>query len=227
MPTYTLAPYAYEQFFDDNGNPLSGGLLYTYASGTATLATTYRTGSGTTNANPIVLDSAGRCVIYLAPTSYKFILKNSAGVAVGPTMDPVTAVGAGSSGLGEAFVFGGQSSFPVTSIMLIGGATYDKLQPGTAVFTEDSANLTGTYILRATGLVSGGGVTLVVALVNLSDGAPDTPLATLTITSTTGEVANSTAISWGLPGTVKQYGIKTYVTGNEGYCWGITLIKTA
>ena len=49
------------QFFDNNGVILSGGLLYTYAAGTTTPQTTYTSSSGATpNANPIVLNSAGR-----------------------------------------------------------------------------------------------------------------------------------------------------------------------
>ena len=49
------------QFFDANGAPLTGGLLYTYAAGTTTPATTYTTRDGTANnTNPIVLDAAGR-----------------------------------------------------------------------------------------------------------------------------------------------------------------------
>lgn len=49
------------QFFDDNGVPLAGGLLYTYAAGTTTPVATYTSDNGVTpNSNPIVLDSAGR-----------------------------------------------------------------------------------------------------------------------------------------------------------------------
>lgn len=71
------------QFFDNNGNPLTGGKLYTYLAGTTTPATTYTSSSGgTANANPIVLDSAGRLSgsseIWLSEgQSYKFVLKTS------------------------------------------------------------------------------------------------------------------------------------------------------
>ena len=75
------------QFFDANGDPLSGGLLYTYAAGTTTLATTYTSSSGTTaNSNPIVLDSAGRVPYEIWLTGgafYKFVLKSSASVLIG------------------------------------------------------------------------------------------------------------------------------------------------
>ena len=49
------------QFFDNNGNPLSGGKLYTYAAGTTTPQATYASAAGSTlNTNPIILDAAGR-----------------------------------------------------------------------------------------------------------------------------------------------------------------------
>jgi hypothetical protein len=48
------------QFFDSNGDPLSGGKLYTYAPGTTTPKTTYTGADGATpNANPLVLNSRG------------------------------------------------------------------------------------------------------------------------------------------------------------------------
>jgi len=74
------------QFFDNNGDPLSGGKLYTYEAGTTTPEATYTTSSGgTAHANPIVLDSAGRISgsseVWLTDgQSYKFILKTSADV---------------------------------------------------------------------------------------------------------------------------------------------------
>ena len=66
------------QFFDDNGTPLSGGLLYTYAAGTTTAAPTFTSITGlSANPNPIVLDAGGRVPneVWLSTSStYKFIL---------------------------------------------------------------------------------------------------------------------------------------------------------
>ena len=74
------------QFFDNNGIPLSGGLLYTYAAGTSTPLVTYTTQQQTVaNSNPIVLDSAGRVPneIWLQSTfAYKFVLTNALGAQV-------------------------------------------------------------------------------------------------------------------------------------------------
>lgn len=83
MATYTLTPDPYSYFTDDNGHPLVGGLIYTYAAGTSSPATTYANASGTANSNPVVLDAAGRAAIYLDPTlSYKYLVKTSAGALV-------------------------------------------------------------------------------------------------------------------------------------------------
>lgn len=88
------------QFFDNNGVPLTGGLLYVYTAGTTTPATTYTTSSGTVaNTNPIVLDSAGRTpneVWVAGGVLYKFVLKTSTGVTIGtydniPSIDDPTA----------------------------------------------------------------------------------------------------------------------------------------
>jgi hypothetical protein len=83
------------QFFDNNGVPLSGGLLYTYAAGTTTLTATYTSSSGgTANSNPIVLDSAGRppSEIWLTTGSnYKFVLQTSLAVSIG-TWDNIPGV---------------------------------------------------------------------------------------------------------------------------------------
>ena len=68
------------QFFDDNGNPLSGGKLYTYLAGTTTPAVTYTSVTGATaNPNPIILDAAGRPpeeVWTTTGVNYKFLVKN-------------------------------------------------------------------------------------------------------------------------------------------------------
>ena len=97
MTSYNLSSFAGAgaQFFDDNGNPLTGGKVYTYAAGTTTPLATYTTTTGAVaNANPIILDAAGRTPneIWLAVgTLYKFIVKTSADVLVG-TYDGLPAI---------------------------------------------------------------------------------------------------------------------------------------
>lgn len=49
------------QFFDDDGDPLNGGKVYVYATGTSTPVSAYRDADLTTpHASPITLDAAGR-----------------------------------------------------------------------------------------------------------------------------------------------------------------------
>lgn len=75
------------QFFDNSGNPLNGGKLYTYAAGTTTPQATYTSISGVTpNANPIILSSNGRLpneVWLTEGVAYKFLLATSADVQIG------------------------------------------------------------------------------------------------------------------------------------------------
>ncbi|NIW45236.1 MAG: hypothetical protein GWN30_10925, partial [Gammaproteobacteria bacterium] len=55
-----LVNYPRFQVFDDNGDPLSGGKIYTYIAGTSTPKTTYSDRSlSTPHTNPIILDSRG------------------------------------------------------------------------------------------------------------------------------------------------------------------------
>jgi len=54
-----------QQFFDNNGDPLSFGRVWTYELGTSTLAETYSdVDISIANTNPIILDIAGRCEMY-------------------------------------------------------------------------------------------------------------------------------------------------------------------
>lgn len=64
-------------FTDDNGEPLAGGKLYTYAAGTTTPKATFTTAAGTVeNTNPVILDAYGRAVLFIEG-SYKFTLTDS------------------------------------------------------------------------------------------------------------------------------------------------------
>ena len=75
-----------QQFFDNNGVPLAGGLIYTYQAGSSTPLATYQDNAGTiANANPIVLDSAGRVpneIWLLNGYSYKFIITSASGTSL-------------------------------------------------------------------------------------------------------------------------------------------------
>jgi hypothetical protein len=61
---------------DANGDPCAGCKLFSYLAGTTTKQSTYTTSAlSVANANPVVLDSAGRATVFLDSTkSYKFVL---------------------------------------------------------------------------------------------------------------------------------------------------------
>lgn len=87
---------AASQFFDDNGDPLSGGKILTYVAGTTTPQTTYTSFTGSTpHTNPIILDAAGRVPggeIWLTDgVQYKFIIKTLTDVQIG-SYDNIVAV---------------------------------------------------------------------------------------------------------------------------------------
>ncbi len=95
MATTSLSPTPKLQFFDLNGAPLLGGLLYTYAAGTTTPLASYTDSTGLiANTNPIVLDSRGEANVWLGTASYKLALYTSAGVLIW-TVDNIRVIGLG------------------------------------------------------------------------------------------------------------------------------------
>jgi len=84
------------QLFDNNGNPLSGGKIYTYAAGTTTPVATFTESTGNVaHSNPIVLDGGGRVPsgeIWLTDgISYKFVVEDSASALIG-SFDNLTGI---------------------------------------------------------------------------------------------------------------------------------------
>jgi hypothetical protein len=82
------------QFSNATGTPLANGTLTVYLAGTTTLTNTWQDYQLTSlNTNPVVLDSRGECVLWLdSAVTYKFVLKNSAGV-VQWTQDNLSSAG--------------------------------------------------------------------------------------------------------------------------------------
>lgn len=79
--------------FTDDGAPLVGGKLWTYASGTTTLQPTYTDSALTTpNTNPITLNARGEAEIWLDQTKvYTFHLTTLTGSTVGDDVDDIRA----------------------------------------------------------------------------------------------------------------------------------------
>ena len=93
MATGTVIPSPVFTGLDTNGDPVAGGKLHTYAAGTTTNQATYSDVNLTSaNANPVVLDSAGRATLYIpAGASFKYVLKSSTDVTIW-TADNINAV---------------------------------------------------------------------------------------------------------------------------------------
>ena len=85
------------QFFDNAGNVLTGGKIYTYDAGTTTPVVAYTTAAGNVPwSNPIILDAAGRVSgsgeIWLTDgILYKFVLKDTNDVLIA-TYDDVSGI---------------------------------------------------------------------------------------------------------------------------------------
>ena len=132
------------QFFDNNGVPLAGGLIYTYAAGTTTPQETYTSNTGgTAQANPIVLNSAGRVAVgevwVSEGVSYKFVLKDSTGTTIG-TYDNINASYAAADlanttdpALGDALVGFRQSNASGNLTGATGRTVHQKLQESVSV----------------------------------------------------------------------------------------------
>ena len=81
---YSLSPFIFNQYFDNVGVPLNGGLLYFYESGTSTPKAVYQSITGVAHTNPVVLDASGRPggsgAIFLGEGAYKAILRDRDGL---------------------------------------------------------------------------------------------------------------------------------------------------
>jgi hypothetical protein len=102
------------QFFNNDGVPLAGGLIYTYQAGTSTPQATYTTALGNiAHSNPIVLNSAGRVPggeIWLTiGQSYKFVIYDANNVLIG-SYDNNNGTGSN----GEGYVTATQAQTVVT-----------------------------------------------------------------------------------------------------------------
>ena len=127
MPYY-LSPVLNDQQFDANGDPLAGGKIETYLAGTVTPVITYKTSTGTAQANPIVLDAAGEMptgtqLWLLGGQTYKFVLMDSTSSVI-RTYDNVTGINDVTTGGDEYVLFSQTPTFVSTvSFTLPGDVT--------------------------------------------------------------------------------------------------------
>jgi hypothetical protein len=110
MPSVLLSPVGNgQQFFNNNGIPNAGGLIYTYQAGSSTPLSTYTTVNGTiANTNPIVLDAYGRTpseIWMQVGYSYKFIIQTADAVTL-QTLDDLYPILQSAPAVSSAFVAG-------------------------------------------------------------------------------------------------------------------------
>lgn len=81
MSNAYLSPILQQSQFDDNGNFLAGGLIWSYVAGTTTPQAVYTDANASTAwTNPIVLDQRGECggeIWCAAGQTYKFVLEEA------------------------------------------------------------------------------------------------------------------------------------------------------
>lgn len=149
------------QFLDNNGVPLSGGKVYSYAAGTTTLQQTYTTNTGAVpHTNPIVLDAAGRVpsgeIWLTVGVSYKFLLKTADDVQIASYDNVPSAPQPPIAN--EASFIAYEQGYAVNAPNLIAGKLYRIVTTGTTDFTTVGAlsNTVGTLFI-ATGPATGSG----------------------------------------------------------------------
>jgi hypothetical protein len=150
-----VVPWINNQFTDQNGNPLSGGFVYSCTASSScpgTAATTYTNSSQTVaNQNPIQLGSDGRpensgspVGIWLPPgVAFKFVCTNAVGLVI-PGCGGDNLIGGGSGGSGNGWNVVGNNVLQSTTGS-VGIGTSSPLQKLGIVGNED---LQGILLLR-------------------------------------------------------------------------------
>ena len=215
---------------DNSGNPISGGLLNAYAAGTSDRQATYSDAAlASANANPVVLDSAGRAVVYLSSTSYKFVLTNADASVTYWTRDNVSATQLTQVIANEHVALFGTNEVGDNATAYPSGATGDVIVPGSKLLSLLNTNMTGTWELEGMLRIDGteGSEKVTVAFINLTD-APTPALVEIDSTSTVGARDVSAEGITFATGT-KTYGckIKSNDALNYAYAWGLSLVRTA
>jgi hypothetical protein len=145
------------QFFDNSGQVLTGGKLYTYLAGTTTPAVTYTTNVGNVaNSNPIILDAAGRVpssgeIWLTAGTNYKFSLKTSTDVQLW-SVDGLSGL-ASSGQAGNVTATQGQTVVNVPFTYLVGQNSLKVFVNGSKqIVTTNYTETNATSVTFGTGL---------------------------------------------------------------------------
>ena len=160
MAVLLISPYL--QFYDANGDPLSGGKVYTYQAGTTTPKPTFTDSTGTVEAaNPVILDAAGRTAMWGAG-AYKFVVTDANDVHIRTTdnVDTYTTTSSTNNSFFQTFSGNGtQTSFTLSedlgtdenSIMVF-------VDNGAREYVRNGDFATDTIWTKGTGWTIGSGV---------------------------------------------------------------------
>lgn len=159
MAGTTLLPNGEQQFFDNNGDPLAGGLVYFFEPFTNINKDTWQDANSTIlNSNPVVLDSAGRAIIYGSGV-YRQIVKDSLSNLI---WDQLTA----STNMSGVWVGGQTTGSANAQVLSIPGYTLETgnlvlFTIGTTNTSATTLNIEGTGAIAVTKLSGGVQVPLV------------------------------------------------------------------
>ena len=144
--TEVLTPWPRAQFFNNNGQFLVSGKLYTYIAGTSTPQATYTDSTGgTPNTNPIILDGRGECGLWIPPnTPFKYVLEDSAGNIIWTVDNVVNAQ--------LLSLFGGVDTGAANIYLLSFVANFTSYVNGTVIYWIPSNSNTGASTLNVNGL---------------------------------------------------------------------------
>ena len=152
--TANISPVGNSQFIDVNGNPLSGGKLYTYEAGTTTPLAAYTTAEGDVpQPNPVILNSLGTLddPLYLANgVAYKIIVKTSAGVSLGLEYDDIYGVAAADTTADEWLEFTGTFTYVSSTSFTVSGDQTSIFQVSRKLKTQNTAGIAYSNIASAT-----------------------------------------------------------------------------
>lgn len=152
--TANISPVGNSQFIDVNGNPLSGGKLYTYEAGTTTPLAAYTTAEGDVpQPNPVILNSLGTLddPLYLSNgVPYKIIVKTSAGVSLGLEYDDIYGVAAADTTADEWLEFTGTFTYVSSTSFTVSGDQTSIFQVSRKLKTQNTAGIAYSNIASAT-----------------------------------------------------------------------------
>lgn len=160
------------QFFDANGDPLSGGKLYTYQAGTTTAKATYKDNAGAaSHTNPVVLGADGFVpggALWLdTDVAYKFTLKSADDAITYFTVDNVAGLADKAyvdSLAQDEWISGPTPTFIDATSFSVSGDQTTALHAGRAIKLTDSSTLYG--VITAASYSAGPGLTTVTVLIN-------------------------------------------------------------